>query len=57
MLRYVYSRPIIPGKIWMDLRIEPYYDVERKGVEMSQGLYFRYVEELGFSKPKWMGLF
>jgi hypothetical protein len=57
MLRYVYSRSIIPGKIWMDLRLEPYYDMERKGVEMSQGLYFRYVEELGFSKPKWMGLF
>lgn len=55
MLRYVYSRPIVGNKIWMDLRLEPYYDFEKKKTEMSQGLYFRYVEQIGVKLPRWMG--
>jgi hypothetical protein len=55
MIRWVYSRPLVANKIWMDLRLEPYYDFERKGLEMSQGLYFRYVEQIGIKLPRWMG--
>lgn len=56
MLRYVYSRPIVANKIWMDLRLEPYYDFQKKKTEMSQGLYFRYVEQIGVKLPRWMGM-
>lgn len=56
MLRYVFSRPIIGDKIWVDFRLEPYYDFEYGTVEMSQGLFFRYTETLNVRLPRWMGL-
>lgn len=55
MLRYVFSKPLIQNKFWIDFRLEPYYDFEYKNIEMAQGLYFRYVESLNIKLPRWMG--
>ncbi len=57
MLRYVFSRPIAGNKLWMDFRVEPYYDLDYKKTEFSSGLFFRYVSTLDIKKPRWMGGF
>lgn len=56
MLRYVFSRPVVGEKLWVDFRLEPYYDLEYKSAEFSHGLFFRYVETLQVRLPRWMGL-
>lgn len=56
MFRYVYSRPIVADKLWVDFRLEPYYDFEAANFEFAQGLFFRYVENLNIKIPRWMGL-
>ncbi|MBL7812021.1 MAG: hypothetical protein JNL57_07320 [Bacteroidetes bacterium] len=43
MLRYVVSRPLVERKLWIDFRVEPYYDFQYKKTEFSMGLYFRYL--------------
>lgn len=55
MLRYVYSRPIVKNKLWIDFRLEPYYDFQYRNLEFAQGLYFRYIETLNIKIPRWLG--
>lgn len=57
MCRYVFSRPIAGNKLWVDFRFEPYYDMDYKKTEFSNGLYFRYVSTLEVKAPKWMSSF
>ncbi len=57
MLRYVYSKPILGSKLWIDFRFEPYYDLDYKKLEFSNGLYFRYVSTLDIKVPRWLGSF
>jgi hypothetical protein len=57
MLRYVYSRPILGSKIWIDARIEPHYDFQRGRTEFSHGLYVKYITTGEIKIPRIPGLF
>lgn len=57
MLRYVYSRPILGENLFLDVRLEPHYDLERGRAEFSHGLYLKFVTSGGFSPPRLPGLF
>ncbi len=57
MLRYVYSRPILGSKIWLDARIEPHYDLQRSRAEFSHGLYIKYITTGELRIPRLPGLF
>lgn len=56
MLRYVFTRPIVQNRLWVDFRLEPYYDMQYQSLEFSQGLYFRWVETVNFKIPRWLGM-
>lgn len=57
MLRYVYSRPVISRKIWLDIRLEPHYDLEAGKTEFSHGVFLRYITSGGLKLPRIPGLF
>lgn len=43
MARYVFARPVIGSHIWIDVRVEPFYDVSASRFEFSHGLFLKYV--------------
>jgi hypothetical protein len=52
MVRYVFARPIIGKKLWIDVRVEPFYDMGYKKLEFSHGLYFRYISGGNLKIPR-----
>jgi len=43
MMRYVFARPIIGDNIWLDVRVEPFYDFGASKLEFSHGLFIKYI--------------
>lgn len=44
MLRWNYARPVYGNKIWIDTRVEPFYDLQYKKMEYMFGVFLKYQE-------------